>query len=113
MEDSMAIATPMSTTTTLDADEEGEHMDQKEFRTREGGSEWEPTKILLEEDENSNKTNMASKSHLRLDYPSWLRPRSHSSATSPRNQQLNQLNYTTQTHSGKLSSLLPVPHRSD
>jgi hypothetical protein len=33
----MAMATPMSTTTTLDADEQGEHMDQKEFRTREGG----------------------------------------------------------------------------
>jgi hypothetical protein len=32
MEDSKAIATPMSTTTALDADEEGEHMDQKEYR---------------------------------------------------------------------------------
>jgi hypothetical protein len=32
MEDSNVMATPMSTTTTLDADEEGEHMDQKEYR---------------------------------------------------------------------------------
>jgi hypothetical protein len=32
MEDSKAMTTPMSTTTTLDADEEGEHVDQKEYR---------------------------------------------------------------------------------
>jgi hypothetical protein len=32
MEDSKAMAMPMSTTTALDADEEGEHMDQKEYR---------------------------------------------------------------------------------
>jgi hypothetical protein len=31
MEDSKAMAMPMSTTTALDADEEGEHMDQKEY----------------------------------------------------------------------------------
>jgi hypothetical protein len=31
MEDSNAMATPMSTTTTLDVDEEGEHVDQKEY----------------------------------------------------------------------------------
>jgi hypothetical protein len=37
-------------------------------RTREGGggSEWEPIKILLEVDGNSNKMNMASNIHLRL-----------------------------------------------
>jgi hypothetical protein len=33
MEDSKALATPMSTTTTLDVDEEGEHVDQKEYRS--------------------------------------------------------------------------------
>jgi hypothetical protein len=33
-------------------------------RTREGGSEWEPIKILLEGDENSNKTNAASNTRL-------------------------------------------------
>jgi hypothetical protein len=32
MEGSKAMMTPMSTTTTLDVDEEGEHMDQKEYR---------------------------------------------------------------------------------
>jgi hypothetical protein len=31
MEDSKAMVTPMSTTTALDADEEGEHMDHKEY----------------------------------------------------------------------------------
>jgi hypothetical protein len=30
------------------------------WRTREGGSEWEPIKILLEGDGNSNKMNTAS-----------------------------------------------------
>jgi hypothetical protein len=34
MEDSKAMMTPMSTTTALDANEEGEHMDQKEYRSR-------------------------------------------------------------------------------
>jgi hypothetical protein len=33
MEDSKAMVTLMSTTTTLDADEEGEHVDQKEYRS--------------------------------------------------------------------------------
>jgi hypothetical protein len=33
MEDSKAMMTPMSMTTALDADEEGEHVDQKEYRS--------------------------------------------------------------------------------
>jgi hypothetical protein len=33
MEDSKAMATPLSTTTTLDADEEVEHVDQKGYRS--------------------------------------------------------------------------------
>jgi hypothetical protein len=33
MEDSKAMTTPMCTTTALDADEEGEHMDQKEYQS--------------------------------------------------------------------------------
>jgi hypothetical protein len=36
MEDSKAIATPMSTTTTLDANKEVEHVDQKENRSMIG-----------------------------------------------------------------------------
>jgi hypothetical protein len=36
MEDSKSMMTPMSTTTALDADGEGEHMDQKEYRSMIG-----------------------------------------------------------------------------
>jgi hypothetical protein len=36
MEDSKAMATSMSTTTALDADEKGEHVDQKEYRSMIG-----------------------------------------------------------------------------
>jgi hypothetical protein len=36
MEDSKAMATPMSMTTALDVDEEGEHVDQKEYRSMIG-----------------------------------------------------------------------------
>jgi hypothetical protein len=36
MEDSSAMTTPMSTTTTFDANEEGEHVDQKEYRSMIG-----------------------------------------------------------------------------
>jgi hypothetical protein len=36
MEDSKAMTMPMSTTTALDADEEGEHVDQKEYRSMIG-----------------------------------------------------------------------------
>jgi hypothetical protein len=36
MEDSKAMTTPMSTTIALDADEEGEHVDQKEYRSMIG-----------------------------------------------------------------------------
>jgi hypothetical protein len=36
MEDSEAMATRMSTTKTLDADVEGEHVDQKEYPTMTG-----------------------------------------------------------------------------
>jgi hypothetical protein len=53
----------------------------------EGGSEWEPIKVLLEGDRDSNKMNTASNTRLRLNYPSRSRPCSHWSATDPRNQQ--------------------------
>jgi hypothetical protein len=36
MEDSKAVATPTSTTIALDADKEGEHVDQKEYRSTIG-----------------------------------------------------------------------------
>jgi hypothetical protein len=52
-----------------------------------GGSEWEPIKILLEGDRGSNKMITTSNTRVRLNYPSWSRPRSHWSATDPRRQQ--------------------------
>jgi murein endopeptidase len=36
MEDSKAMTTPMSTTTSLDVDEKGEHVDQKEYQSMMG-----------------------------------------------------------------------------
>jgi hypothetical protein len=60
-----------------------------------GGSEWEPIKILLKGDRDSNKMNSTSNTGLRLNYPSWSRPRSHWSATDPRNQQTT---FRAQTH---------------
>jgi hypothetical protein len=82
-------------------------------RTREGGSEWEPVKILLEGDGDSNKTNTTSNTCLRLTsqvgqahvatgVPLDLGTNTQPSEPKPNN-----------THSGKLHGLLPVPHRSD
>jgi hypothetical protein len=42
------------------------HIEGPIWRTREGGSEWEPIKILLEGDGGSNKMNTASNTHLWL-----------------------------------------------
>jgi hypothetical protein len=64
-------------------------------RTREGGSQWEPIKILLEGYKGSNKMNTASNTRLRLNNPSWPRPRSHWNATGPRNQHTA---FRTKTH---------------
>jgi hypothetical protein len=36
MDDSKPLSTPMSTTTALDADEDGESVDQKEYRSMNG-----------------------------------------------------------------------------
>jgi hypothetical protein len=74
--------------------------------TREGwGSEWEPIKNLLEGDRGSNKMNTASNTRLRLNYPSWSRPRSHWSATDPRNQQTTFQAKTHQHAQRKLARL--------
>jgi hypothetical protein len=40
MEDFKAMATPMSMTTALDADEEGEHVDQKEYWSTRKVNTW-------------------------------------------------------------------------
>jgi hypothetical protein len=43
----------------------------------ERGGEWEPIKILLDRDGDSNKTNTASNTRLRLTNQVGPRPRSH------------------------------------
>jgi hypothetical protein len=54
--------------------------------------------------------NKASKTRLRLNYPSWPRPRNHWSATGPRNQQPPT---PTRERSGSSNSSSTVLHRSD
>jgi hypothetical protein len=77
-------------------------------RTREGGSEWEPIKILLEGDGNSNKMNTASNTRLRLttkvgqahvatEVP--LNLGTNTPPSDPRNAAENQ-NSSLQTHTG-------------
>jgi hypothetical protein len=82
-------------------------------RTREGGSEWEPIKILLEGDEDSNKMNTASNTRLRL---TTQVGQAHVATGVPldlgTNTRPSEPKHTN-THSGNLHGLLPVPHRSD
>jgi hypothetical protein len=78
-----------------------------------GGSEWEPIKILLERDGDSNKTNMASNTRLRL----TTQVGQDNAATGVlldlgTNKQPSEPKLTN-THSGNLHDLLPVLHRSD
>jgi hypothetical protein len=83
------------------------------MENQRGGSEWDPIKILLEGDRDSNKMNTTSNTDLRLNYPNWSRPRSHWSATGPRNQHTP---YRTKTHEHtqrNLHGLLPKQHLSD
>jgi hypothetical protein len=82
-------------------------------RTREGGSKWEPIKILLEGDGNSNKTNTASNTCLRL---TTQVGQAHAATEElldlGTNKQPSEPKHTN-THSGNLHGLLPVLHRSD
>jgi hypothetical protein len=81
-------------------------------RTR-GGSEWEPIKILLEGDEDSNKTNTASNKRLGL---TTQVGQAHIAIGVPldlgTNTQPSEPKHTN-TYSGNLHGLLPVPHQSD
>jgi hypothetical protein len=78
-----------------------------------GGSEWEPIKILLEGDEDSNKTNTASNTRLRL---TTQVGQAHAATEVlldlGTNKQPSEPKHTN-THSGNLHGLLPVLHRSD
>jgi hypothetical protein len=79
----------------------------------ERGSEWEPIKILLEGNGNSNKTNMASNTRLRL---TTQVGQAHEATgvllDLGTNKQPSEPKHTN-THSGNLHGLLPVLHRSD
>jgi hypothetical protein len=80
---------------------------------RRGGSEWEPIKILLEGDGDSNKTNTASNTRLRL---TTQVVQAHVATGVPldlgTNKQPSESKHTN-THIGNLHGLLPVLHRSD
>jgi hypothetical protein len=78
-----------------------------------GGSEWEPIKIILEEDGDSNKTNTVSNTRLRL---TTQVGQAHTATgvllDLGTNKQPSEPKHTN-THSGNLHGLLPVLHRSN
>jgi hypothetical protein len=76
----------------------------------EGGSEWEPIKILLEGDRGSNKMNTAS--NTRLDYATQDYIATGVLLILGTNKQPSEQKLTN-THSGTLHDLLPVLHQSD
>jgi hypothetical protein len=80
-------------------------------RTREGGgSEWEPIKILLEGDENSNKTNAASNTRLRL---TTQVGQAHVATGVPLDLVTNTHDLPTRERSGTPNLESTDPHRSD
>jgi hypothetical protein len=82
-------------------------------RTREGGSEWEPIKILLEGDGDSNKMNTASNTRLRLTTQvGQVHAATEVLLDLGTNKQPSEPKHTN-THSGNLHGLLPELHRSD
>jgi hypothetical protein len=80
---------------------------------QKGGSEWEPIKILLEGDGDSNKTNTTSNTRLRL---TTQVGQTHAATgvllDLGTNKQPSEPKLTN-THSGNLHNLLPLLHRSD
>jgi hypothetical protein len=79
----------------------------------EGGSEWETIKILLEGDRDSNKTNTASNTRLRL---TTQVGQAHAATGVLLDLVTNKQPYEpklTNTHNGNLHSLLPLLDRSD
>jgi hypothetical protein len=78
-----------------------------------GGSEWEPIKVLLEGDENSNKMNTASNTRFRL---TTQVGQAHAATGVLLDLGTNKQPFEskhTNTHNGNLHGLLPVLHRSD
>jgi hypothetical protein len=79
----------------------------------ERGSEWEPIKILPEGDRDSNKTNTASNTRLRLTTKvGQVHAATEMLLDLGTNKQPSEPKHTN-THSGNLHGLLPVLHRSD
>jgi hypothetical protein len=79
----------------------------------EGGSEWEPIKILLEGDGDSNKTNTTSNTRLRLTTQvGQVHAVTEVVLDLGTNKQPPEPKHTN-THSGNLHGLLPMLHRSD
>jgi hypothetical protein len=77
------------------------------------GSEWEPIKILLEGDRNSNKTNTASNTRLRLiTQVGQVHTATEVLPDLGTNKQPSEPKHTN-THNGNLHGLLPMLHRSD
>jgi hypothetical protein len=84
-----------------------------QYSEPEGGSEWEPIKILLEGDGDSNKTNTASNTRLRLTTQVGQAHAANEVLLDlGTNKQPSEPKHT-KTHSGNLHGLLPVLHRSD
>jgi hypothetical protein len=80
---------------------------------RGGGSEREPIKILLKGDKDSNKTNTASNTRLRLTTQvGQVHIATEVLLDLGTNTQPSEPKHTN-THSGNLHGLLPVLHRSD
>jgi hypothetical protein len=79
-------------------------------RTREGGSEWEPIKILLDGDKNSNKTNTASNTRLRL---TTQVGQAHIATGVPLDLGTNTHSHPTRERSGSTNPESTDPHRSD
>jgi hypothetical protein len=78
-----------------------------------GGSEWEPIKIFLEGDRDSNKTNTASNTRLRLTTQvGQVHAATEVLLDLGTNKQPPEPKYTN-THNKNLHGLLPVLHRSD
>jgi hypothetical protein len=88
-------------------------MRRTDTANQRGGSEWEPIKILLEGDGDSNKTNTTSNTRLRL---TTQVGQAHAATgvllDLGTNKQPSEPKHTN-THSGNLHGLLPVLHRSD
>jgi hypothetical protein len=79
----------------------------------ERGSEWEPIKILVEGDGDSNKTNTTSNTRLRLTTQvGHVHAATEVLLDLGTNKQPPEPKHTN-THSGNLHGLLPVLHRSD